>query len=129
MAVIHRRRGNVIKVLLADDSHFIYEIVRELLEDSIFVLARTANTGEECIRMYKEIQPDIVLLDIIMPGIDGIDTLKLLKAEHPEAKGLICSSLAYDDTVETAKEAGADGVIFKPYTKEIFLPELQKVIQ
>ena len=64
-------------------------------------------------------------MDIIMPGMDGIDTLKMLRCKHPEAKVVIGSSLAYDETIEMASEAGAKGVIFKPYDKKRLLQALE----
>lgn len=118
----------MISVLLVDDSRFVHEELKGILKDSSFEIIGYAKNGDEGLEMYETCTPDLVIMDIIMPGMDGIDALKLLRSKHPEAKVVIGSSLAYDETIEIATEAGASGVIFKPYDKNRLLQTLETAI-
>lgn len=113
-----------------DDSPFIQEEVREFLGASgAFDLVGTAGSGEEAIAQYEVLRPDVVLMDIIMPGMDGIDALKAMRAKWPESKIVIGSSLAYDETVRLAKQAGACGVLFKPFDETELIKALQEAAE
>lgn len=102
------------KLLIVDDSIFVFEEMKYMLADSDFEIAGYAKNGDEALKMYESIQPDIVTLDIIMPGIDGLDTAKLILQKWKDAKIIMISSLAYDETMEQAKSIGVSGFLFKP---------------
>ncbi len=111
-------------VLVVDDSIFIYEEIKAILEDTDYQVAGYAKDGAQAMKMYEELRPDIVTMDIIMPGINGIDTSRLLLDRWKDAKIVIVSSLAYDETEEKAKSAGTSGFVFKPIEKGAFLDAL-----
>ena len=90
------------KVMVVDDSRVTEIQICKLLEDTDYEVAAYCENGEEAIARYAEVAPDIVTLDIIMPGIDGLETAQVLLDEHPEARIVMVSSLAYDDTIEEA---------------------------
>lgn len=117
------------KVLVVDDSIFIYEEMKELLKDTDYTVAGYAKAGEEAIEKYEEIKPDVVTMDIILPGIDGFDTTRLILERWPDARVLVVSSIAYEDTIEESKECGAKSFIYKPFDREILIKELDKCME
>ena len=80
------------KVLVVDDSRMMELQICKLLEGSAFEMAAYCENGEDAIARYEEIQPDIVTMDIIMPGIDGLETAKIILEEHPDARIVIMLS-------------------------------------
>lgn len=116
------------KLLIVDDSMFIYEEMKHMLADTNFEIAGYAKSGEEAIKLYEETNPDIVTLDIIMPGMDGLDTAKIILSKWPDAKIVIVSSLAYDETMEQAKTIGACDFLFKPIGEEQIISTLERVV-
>ncbi len=113
-------------VLIVDDSIFVYEEMKYMLADTDYQVAGYAKDGAQAMRMYDEVKPDVVTMDIIMPGINGIDTSRLLLDKYKDAKVIIVSSLAYDETKEKAESAGVSGFVFKPLEKEAFIQALDK---
>lgn len=114
------------KVMVVDDSVFVHEEMKHIVEGTNFTIAACVKNGEDAIVRYEEIQPDLVLLDIIMSGIDGMDTAKIMLEKWPEAKIIFMSSLAYHETLKEAKEIGALDFIFKPAETEQVLEVLKK---
>lgn len=115
------------KLLVVDDSRFILEEIKHDLKDSEYEIIGYAKDGEEALRLYEELSPDLVTLDIILPHIEGTEVAKIMLKRWPEAKILIISSLAYDETIDEAKQAGVEHVLFKPFTKEGLLEKLDLV--
>ena len=116
------------RIMVVDDSRMIGMQMRNLLEDTDYEVAAYCRDGEEAIDQYGQVQPDLVTMDIIMPGMDGLETAQAILEEHPEAKIIMVSSLAYDDTFEEAKAIGAKGFIHKPFEKEQLLDAFGKVL-
>ena len=116
------------KVMVVDDSRVTEIQICKLLEDTDYEVAAYCENGEEAIARYAEVAPDIVTLDIIMPGIDGLETAQVLLDEHPEARIVMVSSLAYDDTIEEADCIGAKGFLYKPPEKQTFLEALEQAM-
>lgn len=114
------------KVLIVDDSLFIYEEMKSLLEGTDFSVVAYAKNGEDAIDMYEEHKPDIVTMDIILPGMDGLETSKKILEKWPDAKILVVSSLAYDDTINEASELGLNEFVYKPFEKENLIAALKK---
>ena len=73
-------------------------------------------------------KPDLVTMDIIMQGMDGLDASEMILKEHPEAKIVVVSSLAYDDTFERARAIGAKGFVDKPFHKEQLLGVFEQAL-
>lgn len=117
-----------VKVMVVDDSRFVYEEIKYLLMDSNFEIAGYCKDGEEAISAYDKLQPDVVTMDIILPGIDGLDASRAIMSKWPDARIVVVSSLAYDETVKAAKEIGAYGFVFKPFDKQQMLDVLTKTM-
>lgn len=117
------------RLLIVDDSAFIYEEIKNMIKDSEYEVAQWVKTGEHAIEIYEELKPDIVTMDIIMSGADGIDITREIVDRWNDAKVIVVTSLAYEETEEEAKKAGAKGVLYKPFTKEDILKTLNQCFE
>lgn len=113
-------------VLIVDDSIFIYEELRYMLADTPFQIIGHAKSGEDAVALYEDLKPDVITMDIVLPGIDGLKAARTIREKHADAKIIMISSLAYDDTIEESKKIGACGFIFKPVEKAFLLETLGK---
>lgn len=106
------------KVMIVDDSRVVHAEMKKLLADTEFEVVATCRSGENALSTYEECHPDVVTMDIVMPGMDGFAAARTIMEKHPEARVLIVSSLAYDDTIDEAVKIGAKGFVFKPINQE-----------
>ena len=111
------------RILLADDSSFMRKIQRGALEKQGYEICGEAEAGSEAIEKYEEFLPDLMLLGLIFPQADGIEILRQIKKEYPDAKIIICSSLSQEGYVASAFRYGASNFIAKPFQPE-FLAEM-----
>ena len=118
-----------IEVMIVDDSRVVYAEMEKMLADTEFEVVGFCRSGEEAISAYETLKPEIVTMDIVMPGKDGLDTAQELLKKRPDARIVMVSSLAYGDTTERAKEVGAKGFIFKPFDKDTLLSALQEAVK
>lgn len=116
------------RVFVVDDSVFILEQIKDTLEDSAFEVVGYAKDGESAIKIYDKINPDVVTLDIIMPGMDGIETAQEILEKWPDAKIIMMSSLGDDEIIEQAKEIGIENFICKPFEEEYLIKLLTKIL-
>lgn len=115
-------------IMVVDDSPFASKQVKDIVEDNGYDVIGYAKNGEEGIELYKELKPDIVILDIIMPGIDGLETAEILKKNDPDVKILMLSSLCDAGTLEEVKSIGVKYLIPKPLEEDMLLATLQLVL-
>ncbi len=116
-------------VLIVDDSVFIYESMRKMLSDSPFQVIGHAKSGETAIELYGELQPDLVTMDIVMPDMNGLESARNILERYPDAKILMVSSLAYDDTIKEAEEIGACGFLSKPIDRKTLIEALDQCLE
>lgn len=116
------------RVMVVDDSRVQELQIRKLLEGSDYEVVHYCRSGEDALAVYDEVKPDVVTMDIIMPGLDGLETAQAILEEYPEAKIVMVSSLAYDDTFDEAKAIGAKGFIGKPVGQEELLAVLDQAL-
>jgi two-component system, chemotaxis family, chemotaxis protein CheY len=105
-------------VMIVDDALFVRTVLRALLTEMGYQVIAQAESGLEAMRQLHEHQPDIVLLDIILPDANGIDILDAIRQHHPEVRVVICSSIGQDSTIQKALQHGAAGYLQKPFTKD-----------
>lgn len=119
----------MMKVLLVDDAAFIRMSLKKILDESEydFECLEAAN-GEEAIRMYKAMSPDLVIMDITMPEMDGITAVQKIKEHDDNAKIIMCSSMGYQAKVVDAVTAGALDFIVKPYEAQKVIASIEKVL-
>lgn len=113
------------QVMVVDDSRVMEMQIRKLLEDSEFEVTAYCDNGEDAIARYGEVQPDVVTMDIIMPGIDGLEAAQVILEEHPEARIIMVSSLGYDDTIHEAESIGVKTFLYKPIKRDDLLHALE----
>lgn len=116
------------RIMIVDDSRMLLMQLQKLLEDTEYEVAAYCQDGETAIAKYDEVLPDLVTMDIIMPGIDGLEAAKAILESHPDAKIVMLSSLVYDDTINEAKSIGAKAFIYKPFEREQVLDTIKKVL-
>jgi DNA-binding NarL/FixJ family response regulator len=111
---IGKMATETIRVLIADDHGSVRRGVRVLLScfDDIELVGE-ASDGWEAVDLYKKTRPDIVLMDLIMPGLGGIEATSIITAADPEARILLMTSFIYDDYLLPAIKAGAHGCLLK----------------
>ena len=114
-------------VLSVDDSRVSRKMIRNLLEHSGFEVAGEAINGREGLDLYIKLSPDVVTMDITIPEMNGIDSLRKIKEHDPEAKVVIISDEGEDGLRREAIEAGAIAFITKPYSNEDILDAIQNV--
>lgn len=114
------------RIMVVDDSRVVQLKMEKILTGTDYQVVACCQSGEEALELYDQIQPDLVTLDILMPGMDGLETARQLLKKHPEAKILMVSSLAYDDTVNEASDIGAKGFVYKPFEREQILQTMDQ---
>lgn len=112
-------------IIVVDDSPFASKQIKDLVEENGYEVIGYAKSGEEGIKMYEELHPDIVILDIIMPGIDGIETAEILEKSDPNVTILMLSSLCDTGTLEEVRAIGVKYLIPKPWEDDVLLATLE----
>lgn len=115
------------RILIVDDTDFDRNLLRNILVSAGYEIAGMAIGGEEGIRLYREMMPDLAILDLIMPDLNGIETLRRIRAEYPSAKVLMCTSVGDDGMVELARRLGAKGYVVKPYQSSNILKAIERI--
>lgn len=112
-------------IIVVDDSPFASKQIKDLVEENGYEVIGYAKSGEEGIKMYEELHSDIVILDIIMPGIDGIETAEILEKSDPDVTILMLSSLCDAGTLEEVRAIGVKYLIPKPWEDDVLLATLE----
>ncbi len=102
-------------VLLVDDSKTMRQHLRMLLEDLGYVIVAEGSDGAEVRTLYEEHLPDIVSIDIVMPGVDGVQATRELLEAHPDARVVVCTGLSLREQGLACKRAGARQFLVKPF--------------
>lgn len=116
------------RIMVVDDSRLVRVQLEDVLKGTDYEIAAYCRSGEDAIARYAEVEPDLVTMDIIMQGMDGLDASEIILKEHPDARIVVVSSLAYDDTFDRAKAIGAKGFIDKPFHKEQLLQVFEQAL-
>ena len=117
-----------IDVLIVDDLTFIKMVLKDLVEKAGFRVVGEASDGEEALKMYDEKRPDVVLLDITMPKMDGLTALKKILEMDPQAKVIMCSALGQQRLILQAIQLGAKDFIVKPFKPERVIGSIKKTL-
>lgn len=115
------------KVLIVDDSKFMRVVIRAILERNDFTVIGEAGDGNEAITKSKCSNPDIVILDITMPDMNGLKALEYIHMMNPNIKVVIVSALSQNSMIEEAYSWGAKGFIVKPFKEEEIIDVLAKI--
>lgn len=116
------------RVLVVDDAKFMRITLANILREAEHEVAGEAENGEEAVALYRDLQPDLVTMDITMPEKNGVEALKEIKSEFPQAKIIMCSAMGQQKMVVEAIEAGAKDFIVKPFDKSRVVEAIQRVM-
>ncbi len=119
-----------IRVLVVDDAMFMRSMIKDILHNAggRYEVIGEASNGREAITRYKELEPDLVTMDIVMPQMDGIEATREILKVNPAATVVICSAMGQEALVVESISAGAKDFIVKPFTSERVLQVLAKVM-
>jgi two-component system chemotaxis response regulator CheY len=118
-----------IRVLIIDDLPFMRTAIRAVLEEAGMEVAGEAENGREGVSLYMQCQPDIVLLDIVMPVMDGITALQKLIRQDPLARIIMCSALGEQELIVRAIQMGARDFIVKPFQPQRIVSAIRKAVK
>lgn len=116
------------RVLVCDDASFMRMSLKKILTSGGHEVVAEAGNGNECIRKYREMLPDVVLMDITMPELDGIEAAGAIKKEFSDAVIIMVSAMGQQDKVFAAFEAGARDFVVKPFDPEKILSCVEKYV-
>ena len=117
-----------VNVLIVDDLAFIKIVLRDIIEKAGFRVIGEASNGEQAISLYQDTRPDVVLMDITMPGMDGLTALGKIREIDPAARVIICSALGQQRLIVQAIQLGARDFIVKPFQPQRVISALKKAL-
>jgi two-component system chemotaxis response regulator CheY len=115
-------------VLVCDDAVFMRTLIGDILTQAGFEVVGEAETGIQAVDRYRELKPDLVTMDIVMPGMGGIDAVREIIKADPDAKVLMCSAMGQQALVVEAIQAGAKDFVVKPFQPSRVLEAVQRVL-
>ena len=123
--------GGLAKVIIIDDSQFIIKHLSQIFMSRDFEVAGTAENGKAGVELYKKLHPevDLVTLDITMPEMDGLETLKQIKAFDPNATIIMVTAIGTAESVKEAIKLGAKGYIVKPLDREKVIERIGQILK
>lgn len=116
------------KILIVDDASFTRMMLKELLQKNGYDEVFEAVDGQDAVNTYEIERPDVVLMDVLMPHMDGIDTLQAILALNKKAKIIMCTAMGQESIVLQSIRYGAVDFIVKPYKDERVLQAVQRAI-
>lgn len=115
-------------ILVVDDAAFMRTMLKNILSNNGYNVIGEGTNGQEAFNLYKELQPDLVTMDITMPEVDGIEGLKKIKAEFPNAAVIMCSAMGQQSMIISAIQNGAKDFVVKPFQEERVIEAVTKVL-
>ena len=115
-------------ILISDDAAFMRMMIKDILTKNGYNVVGEAENGVKAVEKYNELKPDLVLMDITMPEMDGIQALKKIKEADSSALVIMCSAMGQQAMVIESIQAGAKDFIVKPFQAERVLEAVKKVI-
>ena len=116
------------KIMLVDDAAFMRMTIKNCLTKAGYTDLVEAGDGQQAVETYEKEQPDLVIMDITMPNMDGIQALQAIKSKYPNAKVVMCSAMGQEAMVVQAIQLGALDFIVKPFKPDLVLQTVNKVL-
>jgi DNA-binding NarL/FixJ family response regulator len=127
---INRDEGNPIRILIADDHPVVRDgLVAILSTQPDFLVVAEAGNGNDAVRMAGEHKPDILLVDLEMPGIDGVEVIRQVALELPEAQAIVFTAFDTDERILGAVKAGAVGYLLKGAPRDELFRAVRVAVQ
>ena len=115
-------------ILISDDAAFMRMMIKDILTKNGYNVVGEAENGARAVEKYNELKPDLVLMDITMPEMDGIQALKKIKENDPSALVIMCSAMGQQAMVIESIQSGAKDFIVKPFQADRVLEAVKKAI-
>lgn len=115
-------------ILICDDAAFMRMMIKDILTKNGYTVVGEAENGAKAVEKYAELKPDLVLMDITMPEMDGIQALKKIKEADPSATIIMCSAMGQQAMVIESIQSGAKDFIVKPFQADRVLEAVRKVV-
>jgi two-component system, chemotaxis family, chemotaxis protein CheY len=115
-------------VLVCDDAIFMRTMISDILSQAGFEVVGEAESGVQAVQKYRELKPDLVTMDIVMPDMGGIEAVREICKSDPDAKILMCSAMGQQALVVEAIQAGAKDFVVKPFQPSRVLEAVQRVL-
>ena len=115
-------------ILICDDAAFMRMMIKDILTKNGYNVVGEAENGLKAVEKYNELKPDLTLMDITMPEMDGIEALKRIKASDASATVIMCSAMGQQAMVIESIQAGAKDFIVKPFQADRVLEAVKKVV-
>lgn len=116
------------RIMIVDDAAFMRMMLKNILTKGGYEIADEASDGQQAVEKYGAAAPDLVIMDITMPNLDGIGALKEIKKANPGAKVIMCSAMGQEAMVVEAIKAGAMDFIVKPFQADRLLAAISRVM-
>jgi two-component system chemotaxis response regulator CheY len=116
-------------ILIADDLSFMRMIQKEILTERGYTIVGEASDGVQAVDKFQNLHPDLVLLDITMPNMNGLEAMRKIFAIDPKAKVIMCSALGQQNLIVEAIKAGVKDFIVKPFKPERILSAIDKALR
>ena len=116
------------KIMLVDDAAFMRMMVKDTLTKGGYTDLYEAVDGADAVEKFKEISPDLVILDITMPNVDGLEALKQIKELNKDANVIMCSAMGQESMVIEAIKLGAKDFIVKPFKADRILKTVSSIV-
>ena len=116
------------KILLVDDAAFMRKVVKDGLSKAGYADLHEAVDGADAVEKYNSLKPDLVLMDITMPNMDGLEALKAIRAADPNANVVMCSAMGQETMVMDAVRSGAKDFIVKPFKPDRVLKTVTSLL-
>lgn len=117
------------RILIVDDAKFMRMTLTNILKKADHEVIGEAENGNVAVRMYRELKPDLVTMDVTMPEMSGLEAVKMIKDEFPDAKIIMCSAMGQQKMVVEAIEKGAKDFIVKPFDESRVLDSINRVLR
>lgn len=116
------------KILVVDDAAFMRKVIKDTLSKSGYTDLYEAVDGADAVEKYSEIHPDLVLMDITMPNMDGLEALKAIRGKDGNANVVMCSAMGQESMVIDAVRSGAKDFIVKPFKADRVLKTVTSIV-
>lgn len=116
------------RILIADDLSFMRMIQKEILTKRGYTIVGEASNGLEAVEKFRSLRPDLVLLDITMPLMNGLEAMRKIFGIDPQARVIMCSALGQQNLIVEAIRAGVKDFIVKPFKAERILSAIEKAL-
>ena len=115
-------------VLVCDDAIFMRTMITDILTQAGYDVIGEAETGAQAVEKYRQLKPDLVTMDIVMPDMGGIEAVREICKDSPQAKILMCSAMGQQALVVEAIQAGAKDFVVKPFQPSRVLEAVQRLL-